>query len=237
MKLWYVRLNNESHGPYTIEELKALSIEKDDYLWKEGLTDWVQAESIPELNTLFTNSAPPVFTVHRSKNADASLNNPSSASYYATAAKKNRSRRRLMGISLLLVLSLVTYLIYANNQTSFVSPFSSEKSPEQLRSELVQTEQQNPGKYISGRVRNRENLIGQTVVEGTLTNSATIAVFKDVVIQVDFISKTNSIMGSKKFTVYQAIHPGEAVSFKEKAFAGKDVADVHVSVVSASAVE
>jgi hypothetical protein len=240
MKIWFIRHNNESLGPYTIEELKNLSVTKDDYVWKEGLADWVQAKSLSELNQLFTVDTPPPFIAENTINTDSLFNHQSLDyhSYYSSSAKQNKTRSRLIWIGLILILSLVTYLIYAKNHTSYVSPFesSSQKSPEQIRAELAQSERQNPGKFISGRVGNRRNLIGQTVIEGTLTNTATIAVFKDVVLQVEFLSKTNSVITSQNFTVYEIIKPGQAVNFKEKAFVGKDVHDVHVSLINATPV-
>jgi hypothetical protein len=56
------------------------------------------------------------------------------------------------------------------------------------------------------------------------------------VLKVDFISKTNSVISSQKYTIYQVLNPGQTVSFKEKAFAGKAVNNVNVSILGASPV-
>jgi hypothetical protein len=238
MKVWFIRHNNESLGPYTIEELQNLSMTKDDYVWKEGLADWVQAKSVPELNGLFTVSAPPPFAAQNESKSESSFTNqsPDHHSYNLSHAKQGKTRRPLIWISLVLIGSFIGYLIYANNHSTDASPFdmSSQKSPEQIKAELVQSEKENPGQFISGRARNRKNLIGETVIEGTLDNTATIAVFKDIVLQVDFLSKTNSVIASKNFTVYEIIQPGQTINFKEKAFVGKDVRDVQVSIIGAT---
>jgi hypothetical protein len=233
MKVWFLRHKHESSGPYTIEELKTFSIAEDDYLWRKGLADWVQARSIPELNSLFT-SPPPFQPRNTSRGGVPSRNKQTVYSSTPAAGGRNSMRKRLMWISIVLVLSLVTYLVYANKQSTFLSPFSSEKSAEQQKAELAKSEQQDPAKYISSRVGHRENLLGQTVVEGTLTSSATAAVFKDVMLQVDFISKTNAVIRSEKYTIYPVLNPGQTISFKEKAFAGKDVYDVPVTLLGAS---
>jgi hypothetical protein len=234
MKVWFLRHKHESSGPYTIEELKTFSIAEDDYLWRKGLADWVQARSIPELNSLF--ASPPPFQPHNTTRGGVSSGNKQTVYFSSNTAAGDRSRmrKRLMWISIVLVLSLVTYLVYANKQSTFLSPFSSEKSAEQQKAELAKSEQQDPAKYIGIRVGHRENLLGQTVVEGTLTSSATAAVFKDVVLQVDFISKTNAVIRSEKYTIYPVLNPGQTISFKEKAFAGKDVYDVPVTLLGAS---
>jgi hypothetical protein len=234
MKVWFLRHKHESSGPYTIEQLKNLSVAEDDYVWRKGLADWVQAGSIPELNSLF--ASPPPFQPSNTTVGGVPLRSKQSvySSSNSAAAGRNRLRKRLMWISIVLVLSLVTYLVYANKQSTYLSPFSIEKSAEEQKAELAKTEQQDPAKYISSRVGHRENLLGQTVVEGTLTSSATAAVFKDVVLQVDFISKTNAVIRSEKYTIYPVLNPGQTISFKEKAFAGKDVYDVHVTLLGAS---
>lgn len=233
MKIWFIRHNNESLGPYSIEELKNLSVTKDDYVWKEGLTDWMQAASVAELKQLFITVTPPPFAA-QSNNVNTSYNNAAgNHSYFASPAKPPKSRKRLLWISLLLILSLVTYIIYANNQTTYVSPFSTQKSAEELKIDLAQTEKQNPTNYISGRARSRQNLINQTVLEGTLTNSATLAAFKDIVLQVDFLSKTNSIITTQNITIYEQINPGQTTTFKTKIFVSKEVVDATLKIVGA----
>jgi hypothetical protein len=58
---WYLRENNNSVGPMTVQELKARLRASADwrsmYVWREGLEDWVQAASIPELHQV----GPPPF--------------------------------------------------------------------------------------------------------------------------------------------------------------------------------
>lgn len=117
METWFIRHNNESLGPYSIGELKNLSVAKDDYVWKEGLPDWVQAGSVPELKQLFNSAAPPPFTGQSNTGKLSYEVSESRHSYFAAASKPVRSRRRLLWISVLLILSLVTYLVYANNNT------------------------------------------------------------------------------------------------------------------------
>lgn len=237
MKIWFIRHNNESLGPYTIEELKKLSVTEDDYVWKEGFTDWVQALSIPELSQLFITTPPP-FTKQNKINSDSTAFDIASSNHHSYYSGKTRtkSRSRLMWIGILLIFSFITYLIYANNKTSYVSPFTSgtQKTAEELRIDLAQTEKQNPTHYITGSTSHHQNLINQTVLEGTLTNSATIAAFKDVILQVDFLSKTNSIISTQTVPVYEVINPGQTVTFKKKIFVSKEVADVNVTIANAT---
>jgi hypothetical protein len=49
---YYIEINGNPKGPFTIEELKELTITKESVLWKEGLPDWVKATEIEEINKL-----------------------------------------------------------------------------------------------------------------------------------------------------------------------------------------
>lgn len=57
MEYYYIDENNQQVGPLTIEELKSENINKNSKVWKQGMQDWENAETIKELKILFT--APP----------------------------------------------------------------------------------------------------------------------------------------------------------------------------------
>jgi len=239
MKTWYIRRNNKNLGPYSVEELRQLSLTHEDYVWKEGLANWRRAASLPELEPLLTTTIPPPFLSQKNTAANSTLLGmfqKRSRSYTASNRAKSRIRTRLIGIGILLVLSLLTYIIYANNQTRYLSPFSTVKPAEEIKTEVLQTEKQNPVSYISERTSNRQNLLGQTVLEGTLTNAATVANFKDVMLKVDFFSKTNTIIATENVSIYEQINPGQTISYKKKIYVSKDVANVHITVIGATPV-
>lgn len=60
MKQYYYANGDQQLGPFSFEELKAKRIQKDTYIWYEGLTDWTRAADLPELSELF--EAPPTQT-------------------------------------------------------------------------------------------------------------------------------------------------------------------------------
>ena len=57
---YYYLLNRIKKGPVSLEELKELKLEKNTLVWKEGLTDWTNANNLDELKELFKVSPPPV---------------------------------------------------------------------------------------------------------------------------------------------------------------------------------
>lgn len=62
MKKYFLNDGAAQHGPFDLAELRTKSISRTTPIWHEGLPNWIPAENIPELNSLFTAAAPPPFT-------------------------------------------------------------------------------------------------------------------------------------------------------------------------------
>lgn len=58
--LFYIVINEQQHGPFTIDELKAKNINKNTLVWTEGLSDWTKAEYIPLLKDILKTNPPPI---------------------------------------------------------------------------------------------------------------------------------------------------------------------------------
>ena len=87
---------------------------------------------------------------------------------------------------------------------------------EQTKETLEQTEKKNPKRFLTVDGSNRKNLIGQTVIKGTITNKATVASFKDVDVELSFYSKTGALLQKDHEVVYETIAPGNSTDFKTK---------------------
>ena len=60
---------------------------------------------------------------------------------------------------------------------------------EQTKETLEETEKKNPARFLSVTGKDKRNLFGQTVVKGTLNNTAKVASYKDVQIKLSFYSQ------------------------------------------------
>lgn len=60
------------------------------------------------------------------------------------------------------------------------------------------------------------NLIGQSVIKGTVTSSASVATYKDLVLHVSFSSKTGQLLGEQDAVIYEYLPPGGSVQLKRK---------------------
>ncbi len=102
---------------------------------------------------------------------------------------------------------------------------------------LLKKEQKDPVLFLSVNGHDKKNLLGQTVVKGSIHSSATIAVFKDVDLQLSFYSKTKALLETDKETIFEQFSPGQSKDFKTKYFAPKGTDSVALEVLGAKVVE
>jgi hypothetical protein len=55
---YYIVINGEQKGPFSIDELRSQGITPETLVWKEGYAGWVKAGSVPELSGIFTTPPP-----------------------------------------------------------------------------------------------------------------------------------------------------------------------------------
>ncbi|OSZ82101.1 hypothetical protein CAP35_02190 [Chitinophagaceae bacterium IBVUCB1] len=104
---------------------------------------------------------------------------------------------------------------------------------EAKKKSLEETERENPLQFLRIQGDNHVNLLNQEVVEGEITNKATLASFKDVEVRITFKSKTGSTIEKAVKTVNEVVAPQESVSFKFKMKKPKGTASVAVDIISA----
>jgi hypothetical protein len=102
---------------------------------------------------------------------------------------------------------------------------------------LLKKEQKDPSLFINVTGHDKKNLLGQTVVKGSIHNSATVAIFKDVDIKLSFYSKTKALLETDKETIFEQLSPGQSKDFKTKYFAPKGTDSVALEVLGAKVVE
>lgn len=52
---YYISVNDQLQGPFTIEDLRNLQITPYTWVWEQGRNEWVPASQISELQSLFAN--------------------------------------------------------------------------------------------------------------------------------------------------------------------------------------
>lgn len=98
---------------------------------------------------------------------------------------------------------------------------------------ISEIESKNPKKFLKIDGREKHNLIGQTVVKGKISNTATVVGYKDVTIKISFYSKTGTLLEEDEETIYNEVKPGETLEFKSKFYAPKGSDDVKLNIIKA----
>lgn len=138
----------------------------------------------------------------------------------------------MIEIKKIVILCWVVILLSACNNKA--NDAAADKEVYQKASEtLLAKEKKNPVAYLTVSSHDKHNLLGQTVIKGTINNIAKVCSFKDVELQLSFYSKTNALLEKDIETVYEIVLPGESTNFKTKYFAPKGTDSVVINVLSA----
>ena len=129
-------------------------------------------------------------------------------------------------------LLVVSILLAACNSNSKSVAAEKEKY-QQAKETLEEKEQKNPTTFLMVNSHDKHNLLGQTVIKGTVTNTAKVCVYKDVLLQLNYYSKTGTLLLTTNETVYNKIEPGKSSGFKTKEFAPKGTDSVAIKVIGA----
>ncbi len=139
-----------------------------------------------------------------------------------------------MRIRFLLLIPVVIFLSACSGSDSG----NKEKdSYESGKLSIEEIEKKNPIRFLKVEGSDKRNLLGQTVIKGTIESTAKIAVYKDVDIKLSFYSKTGVLLEENHELVYETVAPGKTVSFKSKYFAAKGTDSIAMKVVSAGIVK
>lgn len=98
---------------------------------------------------------------------------------------------------------------------------------------LEEVEKKDPAMFLGVSGKDKRNILGQTVVKGTVYSNAKIVSFKDIDVKLSFYSKTGALLEEDHETVYETIRPGSSAQFKTKYFAPKGTDSVAMKVVGA----
>lgn len=237
MKKYYLHSGAEQQGPFDIEDLKAKPISKDTSIWYEGLAEWTTAEKIIDLNELFKSTTPPPFT---SKQTPPPINKPQEETKQNDKAaiepkKKSKVGRTILIIVIVLAAIFVGLVIFENINRGDSYRTGGDTYQEKVMT-VEEIERSQPTNFLTANGNYNENFWGDKIkVHGVITNSATVATYKDAVVRVTYYSKTKTELGNKQYTIYETFTPHSETKFELKIENYKDVNSIGWDVIEAKA--
>lgn len=143
-------------------------------------------------------------------------------------------KRTLLKPLLIIIGITVVTLGLTNCNSSSSDGYDTGSSYEETKMTLEEKEKQSPISFLSTDGTYRVNLIGEWVLEGNISNSATIATYKDVILEISFYSKTNTLLGTEQEAVYEYFPAGQKKAFKIKTYGYKGTKSIGWNIIGAS---
>jgi hypothetical protein len=184
MKKFYLHNGNEQSGPFDLNELREKKIIKNTPIWYEGISDWTNAENVDELKDLFKSTTPPPFK----KNIQAK---PVKKSY--------RIWQIFRWSFIIVVFGFVGITILVN----YCSGNGRGGSYQEKVMTVEEIERADPARFLSADGTYNMNFWEDKFkVHGVVKNSATVANYKDVVVEIIYYSGTNTELDRDRYTIY-----------------------------------
>ena len=106
---------------------------------------------------------------------------------------------------------------------------------EEKKASMQETESTSPLKFLRITGSNHGNLLNQTVVEGQVTNKATLVTYKSIQVRITFLDKDGAVIDKEKDVLDDEVKPGATIDFKIKTGHVKGVNSVTLAVLGAVA--
>ena len=129
----------------------------------------------------------------------------------------------------------ISLISFSCNSKKEDNTISEQENYQITKEDLLKKELKNPKNFLRVTSDHKRNILGQTVIKGSITNNAAVATYKDVKIKLTFFSKTNALLDTEEETIFEQLFPGDTKRFKTKYFAPKGTDSVALAVISAKA--
>ena len=104
---------------------------------------------------------------------------------------------------------------------------------EEKKTSLKESEKNSPLKFLKVKGSFRSNIVHQTVVEGEITNNATLVSYKNMQLQIVFKDKDGNVIEKEKELIDDVVKPNSTDDFKVKLGHVKDASTVSVDITGA----
>jgi RNA polymerase subunit RPABC4/transcription elongation factor Spt4 len=107
------------------------------------------------------------------------------------------------------------------------------RTAQEKKNAQLYTEKANPKKFLKNEYSSKNNLLGETVLEGMLTSSASQASYNTIKLSVTFLSKKGEELGKEQILLTDTIIPGGSLAYRQKLSHPRGSREVDVELLSA----
>ncbi len=205
MKKYFIHDGKEQQGPYSIEELTSKGLTAKTMIWFEGIANWTEAQYISELKQFVTSTPPPFERPNPLNQTFDKAKKVIGKDYVNEIEGKisNDSGKKIFKYALLFLAIIGLAFII-----KMIVPSDSEEHMEKnnatkflfLKDAILR--HKNPNSIFSV-----DNKPLYWDIEGQISNSAKNVTYKDIKLEVEFFTETNTSLGKTTVTVYKVFPP------------------------------
>jgi len=211
MKKYFLHNGKDQHGPYSLDELKQKGLTAKTMIWFDGISSWTEAQFIPELKEFATATPPPFEKTNPINQTFDKAKKVLDKDYVNEIEGKisNKGGKKIFKYALIL-LSILGLVFIINLMMPSQERTEKNNPTEYLTLKDALLRHMNPNGYFDGP----KPLYWK--IEGKLTNSSKLVTYKDVQLEIEFFTKTNSFLGKRTIKVIQIFPPNNLQDKYEK---------------------
>jgi hypothetical protein len=130
----------------------------------------------------------------------------------------------------IIILSLIYFLSSCKSDPTTIDS----KAYEEQKQNLSDKEKTKPLAFLHVKSEHRKNWVGQTVVEGTVTNTAAVSSYKDVRLKMLCYDKDNKMVEEHEDLLDVIIRPNTSKDFKLRYRLPRSTDSIAVGIMSAA---
>jgi hypothetical protein len=183
MTKYFLVINANKCGPYSVSDLQSIDFDKNTLVWHNGLIDWTKAGDIKELSTLLQETPPPIPTKAETSTQSIKLESPIDVNItkmksYSKDEREEESRNVVkkvlseIGILVLIFLGsvLIAFITYQTLLSVNKPNLVSEENQRLFNEEFSRRQSQNSTQMTFGDIMS--NYLGFYKYDSELTSSS-----------------------------------------------------------------
>lgn len=134
---------------------------------------------------------------------------------------------------LVFVVIVIAYLLFFRTEHSYTSQKEGHIPPLQTPEARWQHERSNPPDYLLMESTMHYNFMGEVIVEGHITNTASFTAYGDMILRVDFLDENGKAVLTHFFNNCAVLSQKQSARFRHKTTAPSNIVSHQLSLVSA----